>query len=620
MSKAYSRLFSPLKIKNLTLRNRLVLPGLISNFATENGEVTDQLIAFLQARAQGGVGLIFLESVFVDWSGKGTPRQVGIHDDSLIPGLKRLTSAMHEAGAKIMPQLIHCGRQMTSAFSGQPLLAPSAIPDPVVGEMPKEMTVTEIKHMVGQFAQAAKRAQEAGFDGVEIHAGHGYLISEFLSLYANKRTDEYGGGLENRMRFLKEVVESTRGLVGVDYPIACRLNAEEYVAEGIHVEEAAEIAKMLEDLGVDLIDISVSVKESYHYLSVTSGEAVANQAEMASVIKSKLRIPVVTAGRVITPEIAENILAQEQADLVAVGRGQIADPEFGYKALAEQTAEIVPCLGCNACNARTHRPQIICLMNSAVGRELDQAQVKKADTHALKVGVVGSGIAGLEAAKAAALKGHKVVLLEENGEVGGLLGALRPRVPGQQELAKGVEYSREQLARLGVEVILNADVAKELKDAEFDVLYVAEPGGIKPRYQGYEGQYALDVLRARDLSASSYTVVGSGILAAETALYLAGRGKKVTCIYDHPNMIQDAHPTIRYYTRERLVKAGVEMLHEAEITAELLSAYENLVFAHDFDEEVLRERYERKAATVVYLGDSYEASALAERVWKAALA
>ncbi|GAB6173242.1 FAD-dependent oxidoreductase [Paradesulfitobacterium aromaticivorans] len=620
MSKAYSRLFSPLKIKNLTLRNRLVLPGLISNFATENGEVTDQLIAFLQARAQGGVGLIFLESVFVDWSGKGTPREVGIHDDSLIPGLKRLTSAMHEAGAKIMPQLIHCGRQMTSAFSRQPLLAPSAIPDPVVGEMPEEMTVTEIKHMVGQFAQAAKRAQKAGFDGVEIHAGHGYLISEFLSPYANKRTDEYGGGLENRMRFLKEVVESTRGLVGVDYPIACRLNAEEYVAEGIHVEEAAEIAKMLEDLGVDLIDVSVSVKESYHYLSVTSGEPVANQAEMASVIKSKLRIPVVTAGRVITPEIAENILAQEQADLVAVGRGQIADPEFGYKALAEQTAEIVPCLGCNACNARTHRPQIICLMNSAVGRELDQAQAKKADAHALKVGVIGSGIAGLEAAKAAALKGHKVVLLEANGEVGGLLGVLRPRVPGQQELAKGVEYRQELLARLGVEVKLNADVTKELKNAEFDVLYVAEPGGIKPRYQVYEGQYALDILRAQDLSASSYTVVGSGILAAETALYLAGRGKEVTFIYDHPNMIQDAHPTIRYYTRERLVKAGVEMLHEAEITAELLSAYENLVFAHDFDEEVLRERYEGKAAKVVYLGDSYEASALAERVWKAALA
>lgn len=458
-SMTYPKLFSPLKIKNLTLKNRSVLPGLTSNYSSEKGEVTEQLIEFLKKRAEGGAGLIFVESVFVDWSGKAAPRQPGIHDDHLVEGFKKLTSAVHGAGAKIMPQLVHCGRQMTSSFSKMQLWAPSAIPDPVVGEIPIEMTLADINYIADQFAQAARRSKEAEFDGIEIQAGHGYLISEFLSPYANKRKDDYGGSFENRFRFLKEILKRIRELVGDEFPIACRFNAEEYVDEGIHLAEAIQIAQEMEKYGVDFLDVSVSVKESYHYLSATSGEPTANQSDLAAVIKKNVNIPVITAGRVITPEIAESVLSEGKADLVAIGRGFIADPNFIKKAEQGKSNSIIPCIGCNACNARSHRPQIICTVNSTVGREAIQKNAKP-DHVKLTVGIIGSSIAGLEAAKVASDNGHQVTIFEPSTELGGLFACVRPRVPGQEELGKAKVYYESILKeRDNVTIHLEADVS-----------------------------------------------------------------------------------------------------------------------------------------------------------------
>lgn len=614
----YTHLFSPIQIGSITLRNRSVLPGLTSNFSGENGEVTEQLIHFLKERADGGVGLVIVESVYVDKSGKGAPRQLGIDDDSLIDGLKQLTSEIHESGAKIIPQLIHCGRQMTSAFSKMPILAPSSIPDPVVGETPKEMTVDEIKHTVEQFAQAAVRAKEAGFDGVEIQAGHGYLISQFLSPYANERTDQYGGSFENRLRFLKEILFRTRELTGPDFPVFCRMNAEEYVEKGIHLPEAIEIAKRLEQSGVDVLDVSVSVKESYHYLSVTSGEPIANQAPLAAEIKKHVGIPVITAGRIIHPDIAEEILKKGQADMVAIGRGLIADPYIMKKAESEESDKIIPCVGCNACNARTHRPQIICLVNSTVGREARMNRDKK--TSPLRVGVIGSSIAGLEAAKVNALMGHHVILLEPEDFVGGLLGGLRPKVPGQEELGIAVKYYLKTLKENHVHIQLNAPVTpKEIKKLQFDILYVAGMGKWYPNYSvGHHVLTSMDVLHGVELKEEEYTVAGNGILAAETALYVSGKlNKKVKWVFDRPSMIPDAHPTIRFYTIERLSRSGVLMEQVEQITEELLTAEKNLIVTNDFDEENIKSVYIDCADRVIYLGDSYEASDLAERVWRA---
>jgi 2,4-dienoyl-CoA reductase-like NADH-dependent reductase (Old Yellow Enzyme family) len=615
MTNSYPTLFSPFTIGSLSLTNRAVLPGLTSNFSGENGEVTNQLIRFLQRRAENGVGLIFVESVFVDWSGKGTPRELGIHDDALIPGLKQLTTAIHKTGAKIMPQLVHCGRQMTSTFSKLPLLAPSPIPDPVVGEMPKEMTMEEIRFMVGQFAKAAKRAKEAGFDGVEIQAGHGYLISQFLSPYANKRTDQYGGSLENRMRFLQEIIFATREMVGLDFPIVCRVNAEEYVEEGIHLEEAIQIAKKLELLGIDAIDVSVSVKESYHFLSVTTGEPLANQADYAHEIKQHVSIPVITAGRIITPDLAEEILQQGRADLVAMGRALIADPDFLHKTSENQVEAIIPCIGCNACNARSHRPQTICLVNSEVGRETSLHE--RSFQYTMNIGIIGSSLAGLEAAKIAATHRHQVTLLEPTDRLGGLLGGIRSRVPGQEELGKSVRYYEKVLRKLGVNIIYHAPISEtSILDQQFDLLYVALAGEIQSIYD-IDTPFAIHLLTQPNLEKSNYTVIGNGILAAETALFIAAKGKSVSLVYDKPAIINDAHPTIRYYTQERLDKSGVSLIRVQKINQETFQFYENVIQTHQFNEEQIKNMYQETAKQVIYLGDAYEASDLAERVWKA---
>lgn len=618
MTSSYKNLLSPIQIGKLTLKNRSVLPGLTSNFSGENGEVTDQLIQFLKRRAEGGVGLIFVESVFVDWSGKGTPRQLGIHDDQLIPGLKKLTSAVHEAGAKIMPQLMHCGRQMTSAFSQRPILAPSAIADPVVSVVPVEMTKNDIKYMVKQFAESARRAKDANFDGIEIQAGHGYLISNFLSSYANDRKDEYGGSFENRMRFLEEILEETRKLVGYDFPIVCRMNAEEYVENGIHLSESIEMAKRMEQLSVDVIDVSVSVKESYHYLSVTSGEPTANQANLAAEIKKNVSIPVITAGRIISPQIAENVLREQKADLVAIGRGFISDPDFMLKASKNQEEKIIPCIGCNACNARSHRPQIICTVNSSVGRE-SLLEEKEVNTQKLSVGIVGSSIAGLEAAKVASEYGNHITIFEPTDQLGGLLGNIRSRIPGQEELGKATIYYQKLLSRRdNVTIHYHSEIDPiEIKNKGFDILYIALAGHIKPRYQRIDAPFAIEMIQKRTFQENEITVIGNGILAAETSLYLAGMGLDVSIVVDKEVLIPDAHPTIRYFTVERLKKNGVKVIFEEEITEDTFNKYHNPIQTHDFEDESLKVLFNDCANHVVYLGDSYESSNLAERVWKA---
>jgi 2,4-dienoyl-CoA reductase-like NADH-dependent reductase (Old Yellow Enzyme family) len=612
----YQNFLSPFAVGSLVLKNRAVLPGLTSNFSGIEGEVTDQLIYFLRRRAEGGAGLIFVESVFVDWSGKGTPRELGIHDDRLIPGLKKLTDAIHRAGAKIMPQLVHCGRQMTSAFSNMPLLAPSAIPDPVIGEMPKEMTIEEIRFMVEQFAKAVQRAKVAGFDGVEIQAGHGYLISQFISPYANKRLDEYGGCLQHRMRFLREIIERSRLKVGDDFPIVCRINAEEYVEDGIHLNEAVKIAKMLEDWGVDAIDVSVSVKESYHYLSVTTGEPIANQAQFAEEIKVNISIPVITAGRILTPEIAEEILRDGQADLVAIGRGMIADPDFVRKAENNQITGLIPCIGCNACNARSHRPQTICIVNSEVGREYELNKYGIPDK--MKIGIIGSSLAGLEAAKVALEKGHHVQIFEPTERLGGLFGDLRSRVPGEEELRNAVTFYSRKLQELGAEIHFHSSVdEKDIKEYKFDILYVALAGVPGPLYKEADALYAIDVLKNTSLNENSYTLIGNGLLVAETALFIASQGKEVTLVYDQDAIVTDAHPTIRHYVRKRLEKSGVILRKVEKIDEGIFSLYNNVIQAHSFSEESLKHKYILAAREVIYLGDSFEASDLAERVWRA---
>lgn len=600
------KLFSPIQIGAMTLKNRVVMPGLTSNFASADGHATDQLISYLCERAKGGVGLILVESAFTDLSGKGTPRQLGIHDDSVIPALRRLTDSIHRHGAKVGIQIMHCGRQMTDQFSGSQPVAPSPIASPAIGVVPRELTVSEIQTHVRKFAEAADRAVQAGFDCIEFVASHGYLISSFLSPYSNHRTDEYGGDLSGRMRFLREVISQTRLVVGPVFPILVRINASEYVPGGIEIEDAKQIAQELESLGVDAIDVSVSVKESYHRLSASTGEPWAGQAHLAAEIKRVVRVPVITAGRIVDRFTAERILDRGQADLVAMGRALIADPHLVEK-MQTGSEEIIPCIGCNACNQRTRRPQIICVTNSLTGAEFESrpalAPVPK------RIAVLGGGLAGLEFACSAAGRGHKVTIFP-CGPLGGLT-YYRGLVPGMEEFHKAVAYFQNRCRRLDVRIELrhptpDNSMVEELEAQGFDTIVDARWQAASVPVRPAGSVLAADVLCGAQVG-KSVCVLGDGLLACEVALYLADRGHHVTGVSAEHRKVRDAHPTVAFYLQERMDRAGVMWVPETPD----LARYDSVVLPHGFRDVELTSRL-----PVVHLGDAYEASDLAERVFK----
>ncbi|MCJ7828776.1 MAG: NADH:flavin oxidoreductase, partial [Dehalococcoidia bacterium] len=310
MSKNCPSLFQPIKIDGMQLKNRLVVPPMGTGFAEEDGSVSDRLIKYHEARAKGGFALITLEVTAVDGvEGKGSLHQLSIFDDRFIPGLKRLVNRVHDAGAKVSVQLYHPGRVTLPAILGglQPV-APSPIPDPIWRQTPRELNIQDIKKLIELFAQGAARAKESGFDAIELHGGHGYLISQFMSGYANKRTDEYGGGFEGFIRFPVEIIRRIRQLVGPDFPIFFRISGDELVPMGRTVTESIEVAKRLVQEGVNVIDVSIGVMESSAVTSAPPDMEQGFNAKMTAAFKAALSVPVIAVGRINDPDVAEEIV------------------------------------------------------------------------------------------------------------------------------------------------------------------------------------------------------------------------------------------------------------------------------------------------------------------------
>lgn len=636
-SASYASVFREGNIGNVKIKNRIILPALTSNFATTEGEVTDQLIHFLRARAEGGVGLACIEGAFVDWSGKGAPMQLGIYKDELISGFRRLTEEIHQVHVPLMLQLVHSGRQMTSQFSGTQPIGPSAIACPIVKEVPRALTHSEVKEMVESFAQAARRAKDAGIDIVEFHAGHGYLISNFLSPDSNQREDEYGGSVENRFRFLKEIIIRTKEIVGEAYPLVVRLNATDYTENGLTLEQSKQYAQWLEELGLAALSVSISVKESYHRLSATSGVPDAYQTPLAAEFKALVNIPVITAGKILTLEKANQVLEEQRADFVAMGRSLIADPALPQKVLENREEDIIPCISCNACNQRSRRPQIICVTNSNTSREGDMNIVKTEDSKSIVV--IGSGLAGLEFARRASQRGHEVHVLEDK-QMGGLLAGARTNVSGQEEFAKATTYFERECSKLGVK-FQQLDHINEthISSLNPDAVVIATAGAASPRYRA-EGDVPLthEVLYGLEIPTSSeqktIVVVGGGVLGSETALYLKKKypEQRVELLETRSSIIYDAHPTVRFFLEERLQEAGINLItglqnlqyNSQEINFELHGKAQKIQNAWVVAESVFNEDIDQpfyakwKLVEQTYvLGDAYEASDLAERVWKA---
>ena len=563
-----SPIFSPISIGSTKLKNRLVVSPMVTVYADQDGMATEQYTSYYEARAKGGWGLIITEDYAVDPAGRGfwTP---GLWKDEQIKSHTDFVERIHQAGTKVFAQIYHAGRQTTAGLIGQQPVSASPIPCPVLGETPRELSINEIKKIVSQFGDTALRAKKAGFDGVEIHGGHGYLIAQFMSSYSNKRWDEYGGNIENRMRFPLEIITDIREKCGQDFTIGFRISSDEYVPRGRTIEETKVIAIMLEKQGIDLLHVSAGVYGSTWAvippLNVTNGWIV----HFAEDIKKVVDIPVITVGRINDPIMAESILKSGKADLIAMGRGSLADPELPNKFLEGRYEDIRHCIGCQQGCVSTlfMNEPIRCLVNPTCGFEYLN-ELKKTD-HPKKITVVGGGPAGMEAARAAILSGHEVTLYEKSDRLGGefAVGSIPPE---KGDLVLFSSWAARQIKKLGVTIHLNTEYTTETFDKEKPDRVIIATGSnyLKPNIPGINYANvvtATDVLLGKVDVKQKVIVVGGGLIGSETATYLGENGKQVTIVEQFSSIAKEEEGTRRKYLMELIHDLGINVMTNTKL-------------------------------------------------------
>lgn len=566
----YPKLFSKAKIGTLKLKNRLVMPPMVRNYADEKGHATERYIEHINRIAYGGVGLLILEASYISAEARGFLNQLGIHSDTCIPGLKKLVKVAHDHDAAIAIQLYHAGRQTHSNVTGKKPVAPSPIPCPTMQEKPHMLTQKEIKKIVKDFGKAAARAEKAGFDAIEIHSAHGYLIQQFLSPYSNERTDSYGGSFENRARFLLEVFESVQSAISPTFPIIVRLSGEEQVEGGLTIKEVSQIAELLEAAGADALHIS-----SGNYGDYAKGHLIPPMAikdgvniNLAKAIKKKVKIPVIAVAKIRTPELAEKTLKDGSADFIAIGRSLLADPDWPKLAKAGKTKDIMPCIACNqGCISRLFAGQDVwCTVNPKCGREIEFGKQEQSPKKLL---VVGGGPGGLTAAIIAAERGHDVTLYEESAELGGQLKAAA-MAPHRQEWESFRKALVHRIKQLPVEVKLETVCTiEEAKAGNFDAAIVAS--GSRTKVPKISGANLPNVIMARDIFEAGampkgkVLVVGGGCMGAQTAEYLAAKNHEVTLVELTDQVALEAPVDDRFLLLERLAKLKVNTLTKTKV-------------------------------------------------------
>lgn len=572
MSKMFPNLFSPGKIGSLTLKNRILKAPQSSGMSNIDGSVTERLVRYYRDQAAGGAGCIVVEYAYVDDIGaKSAHCHLGISNNEHIPGLAWLAENIKEMGAVPAIQIEHCGRQK---FLGtQPICAPSAIPWPKLWDqygvqaVPHVLTIEEIQDIVHAFGDAAFRAKEAGFELVEIHGAHGYLLTNFFSPHTNHRNDLYGGNLENRMRIYVEIVRDVRKKVGPDFPVTIRLSGTDYEPDGFPIEDTIQLAKVLEREGIDAFHISGGDHHTMIHQVTPMALSVCHNTWAAEAIKKNVSVPVIASGSITLPEYAEDIIASGKGDFVGLGRPLWADPEWPNKAAADHPEDIRPCIRCNeGCLERTffHYKAITCAVNPLISREgelrITPAPVKK------KVAVVGAGTAGMEAARVLKLRGHDVTVYEEKPENGGLLHeAAAPEF--KADIRPFMKYQITALEKLGVPVVREkADAAKL---AGYDAVVCATGSlPIIPNIPGVEKPIAVDCLSAINGAKKvgrKVVVIGGGLVGTETALDLAENGHSVTLVEMLPKIMKDVAVTDFLAYSERIAKTDMRILTETRL-------------------------------------------------------
>lgn len=624
-------LFSEAKIGGLTLKNRIVMPPMLTGFAEAGGTVSPRMLDYYRERAEGGAGLVIVESTNIEVpDGEHYLRQLSLGDDRFIEGLRRLSSVIREGGARAGIQIGHQGRFSAPFITGTKTLSPS--PEPPLDYWPEspEMGEQEIGEVIRTFAQAAKRAREAGFDAVELHGAHGYLICQFLSPLTNRREDRYGGGVKQRASFLIEVIEAVRRKVGSDFPLSLRLSADEYADGGITPQDTAITAKMAEKAGVDCLHVSAGSYYSKEPVSIAPMALPRGcLVHLASRIKNVVNVPVITVGRINDPVLANSIIVEGKADLVAMGRALLADPELPRKAEAEAFEQIRYCIACNTCIdlAVMLAQPLICAVNARAGRERE-LEIKKSP-RPRSVYVLGGGPAGMEAARVAALRGHDVTLFERKPELGGQL-LLASKPPFKEEISSLARYLTTQIDELGVSVRLASDFTEELlstskSEGAPDGFIVAT--GCKPRIPEIPGierelvATADDVLEGRFEPGDRVVVLGGETIGVEVAALLADQGKEVAITRRGKRLAEKMASSMRRifldFFREKNVKVlkGVEYLEisdeglwvkDADGNAFLLEADSLVLAAGNISDNAVGETLKEKGYGVYAAGDCVE--------------
>lgn len=564
-----NHVFSPISIGNMVVKNRLVVPPMVSNYANEDGTCTEQFISYHEEKAKGGWGLIIVEDYKINPEAGGFVKLPGLWDDSQIESHKQLTERVHQHGAKIAAQIYHAGRETCAEITGVQPVAPSAIPDPVVNAMPRELSVEEIQQLVEQFGDTALRAKKAGFDAVEIHGAHGYLVNQFMSPFSNKRIDQYGGTILNRARFALEIIANIRSKVGSDFPLIYRMSVNEFVEGGLTTEDSKVISMLLENAGIDLIHASNGVYASTETIIPPTAVGHAWSANISEELKKVVSIPVIAVGRINDPLIAESVLRSKQADLISMGRGSLADPHLPNKAQAGQFDDIIRCIGClQGCIQRNAQQlPIKCLVNPMTGHESER-QITPASREK-KVFIIGGGIAGMEAAIVAAQRGHKVEIFEKNSRLGGqwVLAAIPPT---KEELGSFTVWQVNQLNKLGVIVHLNTELTLDMiRDSQPDSVIIAT--GASPFVPNIPGKDLNHVLTANDILQGSaqagkrVVVIGGGLVGSETAAHLANHGHDVSIIEMNSDIFVGTPSATKQYLMKDLQHHNVAILTNTQV-------------------------------------------------------